>query len=135
MARKIDKKKNGPVKKNTFKAIILVILCTLLTSSGQVVWKYASNNISSVNSIFHNWPLLIGYLLYGLGAIILIGSLKYGDLSILYPFIALSFVWVNIASILLFGEHVNLLNWLGILAILLGVGLVGKGSKEVTLWN
>ena len=116
--------------KNTPKAILLVILCTFLTSTGQILWKLGANNMSSAATIFHNWPLLLGYLVYGLGAGLLIGSLKYGDLSMLYPFVSLSFVWVNIASIFIFGEFVSILNWVGITSILIGVSLIGYGSSK-----
>ena len=118
------------IAKNTPKAILLVVLCTFLTSTGQILWKIGANNVGTVSSILSNWPLLLGYLAYGLGAGLLVGSLKYGDLSMLYPFISLSFVWVNIASIFLFGEYISVLNWLGITAILVGVSLIGYGSSK-----
>ena len=116
--------------KNTPKAILLVILCTFLTSTGQILWKYGASNVGTVSSILNNWPLLLGYLVYGLGAGLLVGSLKYGDLSMIYPFLSLSFVWVNIASIFLFGEFVSIINWLGVSAILVGVSLIGYGSSK-----
>ena len=74
--------------------------------------------------------MILGFVCYGLGAILLIIALKYGDLSLIYPFIALSFVWVNIASIFLFGEFISTINWIGIAAIMLGVSLIGYGGSK-----
>jgi len=114
----------------SFKPIMLVILCTLFTSSGQILWKLGSKNLNSFINIITNVPLIAGFVCYGLGAILLIIALKYGELSLIYPFVALSFIWVNIASIFLFGEFISLLNWMGIVAIMLGVSLIGYGGSK-----
>lgn len=110
--------------------IFLVIICTLFTSSGQIFWKYASTNLDNFVSVITNIPLILGFVFYGLGAILLIIALKYGELSIIYPFIALSFVWVNIASLFLFGEFISVFNWLGIISIIAGVSLIGYGGSK-----
>lgn len=114
----------------SLKPILLVVLCTLFTSSGQILWKFASKNLNNFTSIITNVPLILGFVCYGLGAILLIIALKYGDLSLVYPFVALSFIWVNIASMLLFGELISIINWIGIIAIMLGVSLIGYGGSK-----
>src|SRR3989339_322802 len=96
---------------------------------------FVASDIAICN-IFHiqiliNIPLWIGFICYGLGSLLMILALKYGDLSLVYPFIALSFVWVNILSIIFFSEHVKILNWLGITAIIIGVSLIGYGSSRL----
>jgi multidrug transporter EmrE-like cation transporter len=120
--------KNKKRTSTPIRAIIIVILCTILTSAGQILLKIASKNIDSFYVVITNIPLIIGCILYGAGAILLIIALKYGELSVLYPFIALSFVWVTISSIFIFNEHVTIMNWLGIVSILVGVSLIGRGS-------
>jgi multidrug transporter EmrE-like cation transporter len=110
--------------------IALVIVCTLLTSTGQIFLKLSSGSLVSFVSIFSNYYLWIGMAFYGLGALLLIIALKHGELSVLYPFIALSFVWVTILSIVLFHEHVSFHNWLGIASILAGVSCIGYGSGK-----
>ena len=111
--------------------IILVTLCTIFTSAGQIFFKLSSQNLNSIGQIILNVPLWIGFILYGLGSLLMILALKYGDLSLVYPFIALSFVLVNILSIIIFNEHVKMLNWVGITAIILGVSLIGYGSSKL----
>jgi multidrug transporter EmrE-like cation transporter len=114
----------------SLKPILLVVLCTLFTSSGQILWKLGAGNLNSFIEIITNIPLIMGFVCYGLGAILLIISLKYGELSLIYPFIALSFIWVNLASIFLFGEFIAVINWVGIAAIMLGVSLIGYGGSK-----
>ena len=118
------------MKKIHLKPIILVICCTIFTSLGQILWKFGSKDISGIYSIITNVPILLGFLSYAIGAVLLIVALKYGDLSLVYPFVALSFIWVNIASIFLFNEAVSIINWIGVLIILLGVSLIGYGSGK-----
>lgn len=110
--------------------IIIVILCTLFTSAGQIFFKISSRNLDSFMAIITNVPLYLGFLLYAIGALLMIISLKYGELSVIYPFISLSFVWVNILSIMLFGEFVSMINWIGVVGIILGVSLIGYGTSK-----
>lgn len=112
------------------KPIILVILCTLFTSTGQILFKISSKNLDSIINILTNIPLYLGFFFYAIGALLMIISLKYGELSVIYPFISLSFVWVNIFSIVMFGEFVSIINWVGIVGIILGVSLIGYGSSR-----
>jgi undecaprenyl phosphate-alpha-L-ara4N flippase subunit ArnE len=72
----------------------------------------------------------MGVISYAIGAILLIIALKYGDLSLIYPFVALSFIWVALLSIVIFHERISLINWLGIFIIIIGVSLIGYGSKK-----
>jgi multidrug transporter EmrE-like cation transporter len=116
--------------KNNKKAIILVVICTIFTSLGQILMKIGSANTNSIIQIITNIPLILGFIAYGIGALLLIISLKYGELSLVYPFIALSFIWVSIASIYLFNEHVSLINWGGLTAIIIGVSFIGYGGEQ-----
>jgi len=50
-------------------------------------------------------------------------ALRNGDLSLLYPFMALTFALVPLFASLLFGEKVNALQFLGLLLIVGGVSL------------
>ena len=110
-------------------AVFLVVFCTLLTASGQLLLKIGTQHLTfDIPSLLSNIPFLAGIVLYGLGAIILIVALKYGELSILYPFIALSFIWVMLLSMHFLHEIVTALNWIGVIFILLGVSFIGKGG-------
>jgi len=112
------------------KAIILVICCTFFTAMGQILWKIGSAKLSlNILTLITNLPLILGFLSYGIGLILLIVALKFGELSLLYPFIALSFIWVAIASMIFLQESMSILKWVAIIIIMIGVSFIGFGEK------
>ena len=109
----------------------LMFFCTLVTASAQISWKIGVNSLRpGFFNIIFNPGILAGFVLYGIGAVILIICLKYGELSVVYPIIATSFIWVNIFSYIIFNETMNMMKWVGIIAIMFGVGFIGRGSKK-----
>ena len=63
----------------------------------------------------------------------MIVALKYGELSILYPVIAMTYVWVTILSVMIYSESVNSWKLAGLTSIVLGVGVLGlAGSGRKT---
>ena len=115
----------------TKKAIFLVLICTIFTSLAQVFYKLGADRLSlDIIAIITNWQIITGLALYGIGAILLIKALKLGDLSLLYPILATSYIWVGILSIFLFNESLSGLKWTGIILITLGVTYMGKGSSK-----
>ena len=107
--------------------ILLVAFCALLGALGQLFLKLGSSSLSfDFYSLITNWKLLLGLFLYGVGAVLFIIALKYGNLSILYPIIATSYIWVSIFSVLFLKENFPYFKWLGITFILLGVIIIVK---------
>ena len=107
--------------------LALVAFCALLGAVGQVLFKLGSASITSnIMSWLMNTKLIIGLAAYALATILFIYALKQGNLSILYPVIATSYIWVAIFSVWLLGESFNLFKWFGILLIILGVILIIK---------
>ena len=106
-------------------AIGLAALCALLGSSGQLLFKLGSSSVMlDFNSWVTNVKVIAGMLLYGLSAILFIFALKYGSLSVLYPVIATSYIWVAIFSNKVLGEQLSLPKWGGITLILFGIALI-----------
>ena len=95
----------APPRHNQKLSIVLVFLCTLLGAAAQILMKSgtqrteAAGALGLIVAIFSDWHLFSGYALYGLSTVVLIVALKYGQLSILYPVIALTYVWVTILSV------------------------------------
>ena len=71
-------------------------------------------------------PLLAGYCLYGLNTVLLVFALRDGELSILYPIIALTYVWVTILSVVLFHETMNFFKVAGVAVVVIGVAVMGR---------
>ena len=111
-------------------AILLVLICTFFTSIGQLFLKIGSKDLSfNFLGILTNFPLVFGFSLYIVGAVILIFALKNGELSVLYPFIATSFIWVSLLSVIFLKESMNTLKWSGVLIIIFGMAFIGKGGS------
>ncbi|MFB3826676.1 MAG: EamA family transporter [Bryobacteraceae bacterium] len=72
--------------------------------------------------------LFTGYALYALSTLLLILALKDGELSLLYPVIALTYVWVTALSFILFRETVNPHKIAGIAIIVAGVVVLGRSN-------
>ena len=112
-------------------AIVVVLLSTITSTAAQVLYKFGADNLSlNLLSIITNLPLILGLLFYLISGVLLIFALKAGELSILYPLIALTYVWVSILSPIFFEDSMNPLKWLGIFFILLGITAMGVGSKR-----
>lgn len=119
--------------KTKFWAILLMLITTVLTSLAQVFYKTGADKLSfDIMAIITNTPIIVGLVLYAVGAVLMIIALRGGELSVLYPIIATSYIWVGILSFFIFNEALNLLRWLGIFAIFFGVFFIGLGSRSVT---
>ncbi len=112
-------------------AVFTVLATTLLTSSAQILWKTGSAALKpDIVSILTNYYLLGGVFLYVIGGILLILSFKGGEVSVLYPIIATSYIWVSFLSIRFFGESMNPFKLIGVTAIIIGIVSIGYGSKD-----
>lgn len=110
-------------------SIGLVALASLVGSWGPIFFKKASKTLElNIKSIITNYNLIIGIFFYVCGTFLFIPALKGGELSVVYPLVALTYVWVSIWSTKFLGEKMNTLKWLGILLIISGVTLLGFGS-------
>lgn len=93
--------------------------------------KSGANHITpGITGILTNVPLFCGYALYGISTVLLVLALKDGELSLLYPVIALTYVWVTALSFLIFHDTVNPWKLAGIVIIVIGVAVLGKGGKS-----
>ena len=111
-------------------AVGLVIFGTFVMSFGTILLKKGSSKqLLKISSLATNYSLMGGVALYGIGTMIFIPALKRGDLSVLYPFAALSYIWVSLLSVKFLGERMNKLKWLGIVLIIIGVAFIGIGSQ------
>lgn len=118
------------MKKNIKVGILLMILCTLFGAAGQFFFKKSSAQlVLHPLALITNYPLIIGLFFYGFGAILLIVSLRFGPLSLLYPLIALNFIWVMIISAVAFSEVINSFKSVAVLFIILGVVFVAGSDN------
>lgn len=108
-------------------AVVLVVFATAFTSSAQIFFKFGSARLPE---IFWNWPLLIGIALYAIVGLLTILSFRGGEVTVLVPIFATSYIWVSILAVFFLNESMNLLKWTGIFAIIVGICFIGWGSKR-----
>lgn len=116
----------------TITSIGLVLLCTIIGAATQVLMRMGAVGIenSSLVDIITNWPLLGGYVCLAANTGLLILALRDGQLSVLYPIIALTYVWVTILSPIFFDDVINGFKVAGVALIVLGVSCIGLGSRS-----
>jgi multidrug transporter EmrE-like cation transporter len=113
----------------------LVFCCTLVGAMAQMFIKTGATHLTrpgfvgAVLGMLTNPMLFTGYALYGFNTVLLAVALRESELSLLYPVIALTFVWVSILSVAFLHESMNPWKGAGIVAIVLGVAVLGRGSR------
>jgi drug/metabolite transporter (DMT)-like permease len=115
-------------------AVLLMLLTTLLTSSAQILYKFGSESLSfNVIELITNYYIIGGLFLYAVGGTLMIISFRGGEVSVLYPVIATSYIWVSFLSMFFLTESMNLLKWIGVITIVAGIVSIGFGSKHHSL--
>jgi multidrug transporter EmrE-like cation transporter len=113
------------------RSVMLVFACTILGAAAQILMKTGMTHFEPrLAAILTNVPLIAGYALYGLNTLMLVLALRDGELSLLYPVIALTYVWVTLLSYWLLAERPNVLKNVGIAVIVIGVGVLGRGGRK-----
>jgi drug/metabolite transporter (DMT)-like permease len=117
-------------------AALIVACCTLLIAVAQILIKIGANRLSHAGlmetliGIFTIPPLLAGYCLYGVFTVLFVYALRHGEVSVLYPIIALGYVWVTILSAMVFHETINPMKIVAVAIIVAGVSVLGWGGKS-----
>jgi len=108
--------------KNNRKGILMMVASSVFVSFGQMFWK-----------MFHTdglWALILGLVLYGFGAVIMIVAYKYGKLSVLQPMLCLSYVFAIFIGFFILNEGMDLPRIAGIIIVVFGVVLIAGGDQE-----
>jgi uncharacterized membrane protein len=113
------------------KSILLVFACTILGAAAQLLMKVGMSHFQpTLPALLTNYQLIFGYVLYGINTLLLVLALKDGELSMLYPIIALTYVWVTLLSYLVLAEPPNVWKNVGIATIVIGVAVLGRGGRK-----
>jgi multidrug transporter EmrE-like cation transporter len=104
---------------------------TLLSASAQILMKIGMQHFTlNLLAILTNLPLIAGYALYGLFTLLMVLALREGELSLMYPIISLSYVWVTALSYFIFHDTLSPLKLVGIAGIMAGVAMLGRGERQ-----
>ena len=123
------------------KSISLVFLGVLLGVVGQLSLKVGMNQVGwiggeamarpldTLRRIFSSPYIILAMPLYAGAFLLWTVVLSRLPLSFAYPLLALTYVLVPLAASLVLHESLSVQQWLGITLVVLGVALVGTGTR------
>lgn len=97
--------------------LFLILLFTISGALGSYFYKIGANKLPR---LLKNWPLYLGVLAFILSNIFFILALRKNNLSIVYAFSGLMYVWTLFLGCFL-GEKITLRKILAILLIIGGI--------------
>ncbi|MBU0980432.1 MAG: EamA family transporter [Nanoarchaeota archaeon] len=110
-------------------SIIATLGACVMGAYASVLMKKASASFTfNLRKLMRNSHLIIAVALYGISTLIFIPALKYGELSVLYPLVATTYIWVSFFSMWFLKERMNTWKWAGIAIIIIGVAFIGFSS-------
>ncbi len=109
------------IKRNK-KGIILMMLSSVCVCTGQLLWK-----MSTTQSVL---IMLMGFVCYGAGALIMLTAYRFGRLSVLQPVLSLNYALSIVLGFLFLNEPVTIQKVTGVFAIMGGVAFIAAGDKE-----
>ena len=119
------------------RSLIIVLCPTVLIAAAQALIKSGTGQLEPGTSllataigILTTPKLFVGYFLYGIVTAMMVLALRHAELSVIYPVIALSYVWVSILSVVMFHEVMNGFKLAGVVVIISVVAILGKGQPR-----
>ena len=111
-------------------SILLVLSASFVGSIGAVFLKSASKRLNrEIQTVYTNWRLAAGIVLYVLSSLFYLKGIKHGELSILYPMVSLGYVWTLFWSRLIFHEPFTRSKFLGLAFIIAGIVLLNAAKS------
>jgi drug/metabolite transporter (DMT)-like permease len=111
-------------------SIAWVMVASFIGSLGAVGLKAGAHNLKlSIPALATNWRLQAGVAGYLISWVFFVVGLKKGDLSVLYPMVSLSYIFTLFWSKLFFGEPLTRTKFVALGLILVGVALLGLGTR------
>lgn len=104
------------------KGIVLMLLSSICVCLGQLLWKLSASGDILL--------LFLGFVIYAVGAFVMIIAYRYGKLSVLQPVLSLNYVLSIVLAACVLKELVTVLKCIGILVIITGVILTSGGDEE-----
>lgn len=113
--------------KTPWLSIGLFGLAAVLGAVGQFLYKSGSDETTGSFSSFLNLRLLGGVVCYIAVMVLFVAAFKRGgQLSVLYPIYASTFIWAALISLAAYGTPIKPVNVAGMALLVAGMFLMGK---------
>ena len=104
-----------------YQGIFFTLLASLI---GAIAASMLKNNLNK-SEISHK-SMIIWTIFYGIGSLVFIHALKFGEVSLLYPITSMTYVFSFALSTKVLNEEINKYRYLSIVFIILGVILIAR---------
>lgn len=117
------------------RGISLLLVSVLFSSAGQTVLKLGLNRFSTedkasvlafLRASITTWQVVLGIGLFGMSVLLWMRVLADAQISWAYPMLGLSYVFVALAGMLVFGEQLGPMRLVGIVLVIAGAIFIGR---------
>ena len=111
-----------------FISVVLFLIASLFGALGQYLYKAGAQSVEGgFVKYLTNWKILTGVFCYiAVMLLFVVAYKKGGQLSVLYPVYATTFVWGALIAMIAYGEPIKPINIGGMALLFLGMYLMGK---------
>lgn len=112
--------------KTPVNSMILFLVAAGLGAVGQFLYKAGAERLDGTVIAIFNWRLLVGVLCYVAVMVLFVAAFKLGgQLTVLYPLYATTFIWTAVIALLAEGTPIKLVHILGMALLIVGMYLMG----------
>lgn len=106
----------------------MFLVASVLGAVGQYLYKEGAQTIGrGLAPWLLNWRILAGVICYLVVTLFFISAFRAGgELTVLYPLYASTFIWALLMGVLLLGESISVAKLLGIVLIIGGMALIAR---------
>lgn len=110
-------------------SIILILVSSFAGSFGAVFLKLGAEHLGGgIARLFTNYWLATGIALYLLSSVFYMMGVAQGQLTVLYPMVALGYFWAILWARIFFKEHFTRFKVAGLTLIMIGVAMINLGN-------
>ncbi len=111
-------------------SVLLVFSAAFIGSFASVFLKAGASLLHrNLMTLFLNWRIAAGVLLFVASSFLFIAGIRNGELSILYPMVSLGYIFTLLWSRLFFGEPLTRSKFMGLALIVAGIVFLSLGSR------
>ncbi|MEM7372135.1 MAG: hypothetical protein AAF587_26190 [Bacteroidota bacterium] len=109
-------------------SIVFFIIAAMMGALGQYLYKTGADQAEGgILSYLGNIRLLGGVVCYILVMVLFVAAFKKGgELTVLYPIYASTFIWAAVLALAVFGTPIKPINVAGMVLLVAGMYLMGK---------
>src|SRR5215475_1240724 len=113
-------------------SVLWVLSGSFIGSFGSVLLKAGAIRLERKwSSLLLNWRLAAGAGIYVLSSLFFLRGVSNGELSLLYPLVAVGYIWTILWARVFFNEPLTKMKFVALFVILVGVGMIGAATTTL----